>query len=53
VFGFLSVTLVLVLAGYVAALGEAECATVIVGIDVVGLASVFVTGRVLAHRRQA
>jgi hypothetical protein len=51
--GFLSVSLVLVLAGYVAYLGEAECATVIAGIDVVGLASVFVTGRWLASRAQA
>jgi uncharacterized membrane protein len=51
--GFLSVTLVLILAGYVAALGEAEYAAVIAGIDVVGLAGVFVTGRWLACRRQA
>ncbi|MEV6597086.1 hypothetical protein AB0M36_09515 [Actinoplanes sp. NPDC051346] len=51
--GFASVTFVLVLAGYVASLGEAEWAAGIAGIDVVGLASVFVTGRWLAYRSQA
>jgi hypothetical protein len=51
--GFLAVTFVLILAGYVAALGEAEWAAAIAGIDVVGLAGVFVTGRWLAYRRQA
>jgi len=50
-FGLLAVALVLALAGYVATLGQASWAAVITGIDVVGVAGVFVTGQFATRRR--
>lgn len=47
VLGLTSILLVLALAGYLGSLGEAAWATVIAGIDVVGVAGVFVTGQVI------
>ncbi|WP_407911576.1 hypothetical protein [Kitasatospora sp. NE20-6] len=48
--GFLAVLLVMVLAGYVASLGQASWAAAIAGIDVVGVAGVFVTGQVVTRK---
>ncbi|QDQ09600.1 hypothetical protein [Streptomyces spectabilis] len=52
ILGIISILMVLVLAGYVAQLGQAGWACAITAVDVVSVAGVFVTGQVIVRGRR-